>query len=704
MVGDESTQFGPPKSSSRLTSTSPLNQMVAMHNPIQLAAISNYKLAQLTFAPPDLDTMRRTALVKNMLDVLYQDTPPEWLDQMTRWTFFTPESLGDMTQERLEEIFAQYAQTIEAFQPLSLDDDDDDDDHFDETDTWVDEEELFDDDDDDDIEAISASYPAPPEQSIFSQPAANLSSELVASPPPPQPTPSPSPQQPISLPPSPPVSLVEKPLPKSPADDTTRRKSQQQRKSFTPSIRSNKHRLSWTSDTGLLPSSFAVHNMASEMMTLFDMDFSLDLKPNTAPKLPELPFISEKDLRRRSQRYSTDSLLGLIPKFEAFSIEEERTFPQLTAPKRRSRLSRQMTLPPSTETDSPKRLSNSPTVSNPPARSSSLKYRNQRNKKKHSSDDSSKSNSIKSKSSEFLASLAQALGGNNHNASHHHHHQHHHQQQQTPTIYEADEPKSKSMLRLASLMKGGGGGTSNRKRSSSSPSLHINDDMLNVSNTNHEEVHPRKSISSTISSSSSCWSSTSEILVARKTSFRRKPLFTADQQHNHPYHFYDDNDDTNAKRRSFTAMRPMVVEAQDLRRARSLGHHRYPGSGATARKKKHRSSLLMEKTMSKRKSIQQQQQNGDTHDGNLKRSKSAFVRIGRGFKSQRRRYPRTKEAIAVATAAAVATEDELRRQSAVVLLEDTTMEENTMEQDNTNKKTFVKRMATLGRRMRLQRA
>lgn len=91
MVGDESTQFGPPKSSSRLTSTSPLNQMVAMHNPIQLAAISNYKLAQLTFAPPDLDTMRRTALVKNMLDALYEDTPPEWLDQMTRWTFFTPE-------------------------------------------------------------------------------------------------------------------------------------------------------------------------------------------------------------------------------------------------------------------------------------------------------------------------------------------------------------------------------------------------------------------------------------------------------------------------------------------------------------------------------------------------------------------------------------------------------------------------------------
>lgn len=81
----------PPKLSSTLASAAPLNQMVAMHNPIQLAAISNYKLAQLTFAPPDLHSMRKTALIKNMLDVLYDDTPPEWLDQMTRWQFFTPE-------------------------------------------------------------------------------------------------------------------------------------------------------------------------------------------------------------------------------------------------------------------------------------------------------------------------------------------------------------------------------------------------------------------------------------------------------------------------------------------------------------------------------------------------------------------------------------------------------------------------------------
>ena len=92
MSGDDlsSVQPTPPKSSTRLVASAP-SQMIAMHNPIQLAAISNYKLAQLTFAAPDLNSMRKTALIKNMLDTLYDDTPAEWLDQMTRWSFFTPE-------------------------------------------------------------------------------------------------------------------------------------------------------------------------------------------------------------------------------------------------------------------------------------------------------------------------------------------------------------------------------------------------------------------------------------------------------------------------------------------------------------------------------------------------------------------------------------------------------------------------------------
>lgn len=69
----------------------PLKQNIPSHNPIQLAAISNYKLAQLTFAPPDLHSLRKTAVIKNMIQDVYTSTPPEWLQQMTRWQYFTPE-------------------------------------------------------------------------------------------------------------------------------------------------------------------------------------------------------------------------------------------------------------------------------------------------------------------------------------------------------------------------------------------------------------------------------------------------------------------------------------------------------------------------------------------------------------------------------------------------------------------------------------
>lgn len=68
-----------------------IKQNVFSYNPIQLAAISNFKLAQLTFAPPNLHSLRKTAIVKNMLENVYSITPPEYLQQMTRWQFFTPE-------------------------------------------------------------------------------------------------------------------------------------------------------------------------------------------------------------------------------------------------------------------------------------------------------------------------------------------------------------------------------------------------------------------------------------------------------------------------------------------------------------------------------------------------------------------------------------------------------------------------------------
>jgi hypothetical protein len=80
----------PPKLCTKLITDSRL-QMATIYNPIQLAAISNYKLAQLTFTTPDDSSLLKTALIKNMLEKLYEVTPPEWLDQMTRWEFFSPE-------------------------------------------------------------------------------------------------------------------------------------------------------------------------------------------------------------------------------------------------------------------------------------------------------------------------------------------------------------------------------------------------------------------------------------------------------------------------------------------------------------------------------------------------------------------------------------------------------------------------------------
>ncbi|CAO3592244.1 unnamed protein product [Absidia cylindrospora] len=73
----EQYNYAAPKSSAQLSSV--MNQpLLSRDNPINLAAISNYKLAQLTFSAPDLNSMRKTALIKNMTE-------------MRRWQFFTPE-------------------------------------------------------------------------------------------------------------------------------------------------------------------------------------------------------------------------------------------------------------------------------------------------------------------------------------------------------------------------------------------------------------------------------------------------------------------------------------------------------------------------------------------------------------------------------------------------------------------------------------
>lgn len=82
-------------------------------NRIRIAAISNYKLAQLTFSPPDDCTLRKTALIKNIVKIIYQHTPNEYLTtQMMRWEYFTPESLEDMAQKDVEEIIYRYSQIM----------------------------------------------------------------------------------------------------------------------------------------------------------------------------------------------------------------------------------------------------------------------------------------------------------------------------------------------------------------------------------------------------------------------------------------------------------------------------------------------------------------------------------------------------------------------------------------------------------------
>ncbi|EPB90812.1 hypothetical protein HMPREF1544_02390 [Mucor circinelloides 1006PhL] len=260
-----------------------------------------------------------------MIEDVYSSTPAEWLQQMTRWQYFTPESLEEMTQEGLEEIFQQYAQTIEAFRPVKS------------AVSYHYDDEIFDDEDDglgDDlwIAEDEQDLPLPPtilpsqlleqqQQSqlqeqeqescqsktnsvdsststIFSQPNATLSNESINN----------------EIPARAPSPLVEKPLPANPvvlADDTAK---QARRKS---GFGGNKNRLSWTSDTGIT-SSVVSQNLANEIMSLFDMDFAIDIKVDTAPKLPELPF---KPRRRSQQRQSQDMLTSLIPAFEKIALE-----------------------------------------------------------------------------------------------------------------------------------------------------------------------------------------------------------------------------------------------------------------------------------------------------------------------------------------------------------------------------------------------
>ncbi|KAI9310520.1 hypothetical protein BX666DRAFT_2006721 [Dichotomocladium elegans] len=441
--------------------------------------------------------------------------------------------MSNMTQERLEEIFSQYAQTMDAFQPLDVEEDRNAERVWDEHYMWVADDDNADDDnigEEDFINTSSRSTMS--EQSIFTQTHAALSIESfsrpVSQPTPPQPTlptPTAPPQSSTSF-----ISLADKPLPKRPSEDTPRRKS------LTPTLRGrNSNRLSWTSDMGLVAPSIC-QNMANELMTCFDMDFSVDIKLNTAPKLPELPFPSTTgsgDVRMK--RLSNDSLMGLIPRFETFTLEED------PKPKRKSRLSQSWSRTPDGIYK---------TISNPPARSSSLRYRESLAAASTAVAQSAPKTRAKSRSSEFLAHFLGTSSSSSDAAE---------KKQQTHSAPRSSSTSRKSVRKLASFIKSGSGGGGNGKKNratQSTPTLPIAPALLAVpQDQSCCSQQSLNSIASSVSSSSS--SEFEEVLVARKTSTRKQSS-------------------SHKRRTSLTLAQPVLVQTADLRRARSLGHNRYP--------------------------------------------------------------------------------------------------------------------------------
>ncbi|KAI8970252.1 hypothetical protein BDF20DRAFT_890133 [Mycotypha africana] len=377
--------------------------IITSHNPIQLAAISNFKLAQLTFAPPDLHSLRKTAIIKNVIEDIYSNTPSDWLQQMTRWQYLTPESLEEMTQEGLEEIFAQYAQAIEAFRPVrsisTLADSEENDIFSNEVDDgragddlWVADDcnrgfaqyqqrELQEENPITETKACSTEITSP---ALFLQPNATISDELIvagraASP------------------------LSDKPLPAQPMSfDTSGSNTASVAIAVVTKARrkstfgGSKNRLSWTSDTGITSSAVS-QNLANEIMSLFDMDFAIDINLDTAPKLPELPFKPKNDNRKSLHRQSQDMLTSLIPAFEKIALETTMEFNNYRTSHSTPNLSRAMT--------------------SVPQRSSSLRYRQQE------------------QSESFVSPLAVVVP--------------------SPAIVNKNKSKKKNILRLASSLMGG---------------------------------------------------------------------------------------------------------------------------------------------------------------------------------------------------------------------------------------------------------
>lgn len=488
-----------------------------------------------------------------------------------------------MTQEGLEEIFQQYAQTIEAFRPVKSTvpyhyDDDifDDEDDGQGDDLWVAEDEQ--------------DLPLPPtilpsqlleqqQQSqlqeqeqescqsktnsvdsststIFSQPNATLSNESINN----------------EIPTRAPSPLTEKPLPANPVvlaaaaaaaanDDTAK---QARRKS---GFGGNKNRLSWTSDTGIT-SSVVSQNLANEIMSLFDMDFAIDIKVDTAPKLPELPF---KPRRRSQQRQSQDMLTSLIPAFEKIALENSAYASNAAAAANKAK---------------PNLV-----IRSVPQRSSSLRHRQ-----------------------ELQLDIKSPL---------------------SPPATPSDSPtvektlsKKKSLLRLASLMTG--------KKTSFHKDLPNSPEPSPITTTTNVAYYHE---SSTVSLSGTGTATAGVVNTPRKTS--TSTVDSSVSSSSSSWSFVSDNGESKLTNRPQKPL-PEPPTSPHLAPANMSS-----SSGRSKRSTKKKRKSIMEKTMSKRKSNNALQSVYDTPaatttvdpssaaDKGLGRSKSAFIKIGNGLKSKK---------------------------------------------------------------------
>ncbi|KAI8341462.1 hypothetical protein BC941DRAFT_207493 [Chlamydoabsidia padenii] len=477
-----------------------------------------------------------------------------------------------MTQDGLEQIFGQYIQTMEAFRPINLNEEDDDDD--DDDDLWQDEEVLTPSDNqlnmNNNSTTSSTTVPIIMEYPLYAHSQASMSGDLLY-----QKDIKPLPERPVIFTGPTTIPTGDATGNNNTADTCTTTDDKHRRKSLAKL----RNRLSWTSDTGLSANSAVAQTWANELMTMFDMEFQIDtsLTLNTAPKLPELPFSNQHKRRsRRSQRYSTDSFMNLIPAFESFDLEEIE---------RRSNAgyrSRNMAFPPPPLTTPPhetagfsssrRRSSSQPVPMDTyqradtkpgPTRSSSLKYNKSYATKSHQETTPPPK---QHKSTDIIHGLVNAFTG-------------------VTAGEKKGLSKKKSIRRLTALVTGTTHHTSNsnhggvKHQAPPSPTQH---------NIGMSTSHSTSRLS--IASTSTTLSTNSVVMVATKTSLMQyKPLPRTPSSSS----IDNNNRSTDIKRRtSYSMVRPVVVEVSDLRRSRSVGY----------RPKKKRKSLETTKTKSIKRS------------------------------------------------------------------------------------------------------